>query len=134
MPNFMVVRLRQAHTQSNRNDENPVCPADAPAPSRICARWFPRSPPRDRDAMPHRSASSTSLARLAARRARLHCDVGRADLVCNAHPPSVAAEPVGRPLHRGRKVELVIAGALRRTDKGLEAGVLPKLIAARESG
>jgi hypothetical protein len=60
--------------------------------------------------------------------ARLHFNSGRAYLGRNAHPTSVAAEPICRPLCRGRKVEFVICGVPRRTDECLEAGVPPKLI------
>ena len=63
--------------------------------------------------------------------ARLHLDPGRAYLARNTHPATVTAEPIGRPLCRGRKVEFVIPGAGRGTDKRLEAGVAPKPIGAR---
>ena len=63
--------------------------------------------------------------------ARLHFDPGRADLGRNTHPASVAAEPICRPLCRGRKVEFVIRGVRRNTDECLEAGVPPKLIGTR---
>ena len=63
--------------------------------------------------------------------ARLHFDRRRADLGRHTHPASVAAEPICRPLCRRRKVEFVIPGARRSTDKCLEAGVPPKLVAAR---
>ena len=68
-----------------------------------------------------------------ARAVRAHFDAGRAYLARNRHPTSVAAEPISRPLRRGRKVELVVRGARRCADECLEAGVPSKLIAARGS-
>lgn len=62
--------------------------------------------------------------------ARPHFDRRRADLSRHTHPASVATEPICRPLCRRRKVEFVILGARRSTDKCLEAGVPPKLVAA----
>ena len=64
---------------------------------------------------------------------RLDCTsiAGRAYLGRNTHPASVAAEPICRPLCRGRKVEFVIGGAGRSADECLEAGVPPKLIGTR---
>jgi len=64
-------------------------------------------------------------------RARLHLDPVHAYLSRNAHTASVATEPIGRPSCRGRKIELVILGARRKPDEGLEAGMLPQLIGAR---
>src|SRR5215510_7706661 len=61
---------------------------------------------------------------------RLHLDRGRADAARLAHPTSVAIELIGCPLRRWRKVELVVGVARRATDKGLEAGALPKLRSA----
>jgi len=63
--------------------------------------------------------------------ARLHFDPGRTYLGRNTHPGSVATEPICSPLCRGRKVELVIAGARRSTDECLEARVPPELIGTR---
>ena len=136
IPNFMVATVGKIHAQSNRNDGNPPCPVDAPTPSMIYGHWFPRSRPRDRGAIQHHRASPTtspaparpamsstrgSIApRSAAHRARPHL-----------HPTSVAAETIGRPLCRGRKVEFVIRGAGRTADECLEAGVPPQLIGTR---
>src|SRR6266481_8523833 len=64
-------------------------------------------------------------------RARLHFDPGRADLGRDAHPRSVATEPICRPLCRGRKVELVIPGARRSPHECLETSMLPELIGTR---
>lgn len=67
-------------------------------------------------------------------RRRLPLDAGRADLRRDTHPASVAAEPIGGPRGRGREVELVVRGARSGADECLEAGLLPKLMAARRRG
>jgi hypothetical protein len=64
-------------------------------------------------------------------RARLRFDPRRAYLGRNAHPGSVATEPICRPLCRRRKVELVIPGVRRSTHECLEAGVPPEFIGTR---
>ena len=65
---------------------------------------------------------------------RLRVDERRCDLVRNAHPASVAAESIRRPLGRRREVELVIGRARRRPDERLETRVLPQLVGTRGRG
>ena len=137
MPNFMTARPEKIHAQNSRRDGSPACRADAPTPNRTCGRSGPRSAPTDRDATRRRVASPAgdpAPARLAM------CSEsgpdrtsigGRADLGRHAHAAAVAVEPIGRPLRRRRKVEFVIRRPRRGADKGLEAGVLPKLVRAR---
>src|SRR5260370_41254214 len=62
---------------------------------------------------------------------RLHFDVWRADLGRVAHFASITAEPICRPLCRGRKVELVVAHARRSPHERLETSMLPELISTR---
>ena len=58
-------------------------------------------------------------------------DHRRVDLRRHAHAAAVAAESICRPLCRRSKVEFVISGMWRSTDKCLEAGMLPKPVFAR---
>ena len=58
------------------------------------------------------------------------------DLRCMDHvrdrsAAAVADEPIGRPLRRGRQVELVVCAAGRSPDESLEAGMLPKSVGPR---
>ncbi|SRR6266566_8229292 len=65
---------------------------------------------------------------------RLYRDLRRVDLGRNTHPRTVAAEPIGSPLCRGRKVEFVIRDARRTGNESLEAGVPPELLGPCRSG
>src|SRR5277367_244243 len=110
--------------QSYRNDGSPRCLVDAPAPNMI----YGRSPLRYRSETnsPYRVAWQTRYMiqpegslQSEARRARLHFDARHTYHSRDTHSASVAAEPIGCPLCRGRKVEFVIRGTGRSTDECL---------------
>ena len=56
---------------------------------------------------------------------------GWADFGCNAHTGAIAAEPIGRPLCRGRKGEFVICDVWGAANEGLEAGMPPEFFPCR---
>src|SRR6516164_8619780 len=55
-------------------------------------------------------------------------DLRRLDFDRNTHVGTVATKPISCPLCRGREVELIICGAYRTAEEGLEAGVAPKFV------
>ena len=104
-------------------------------PVRLCGRSFPRSPPRGRGATARRTAGcqpidpAMSPATCSGRRSTAPRFWARRSRSRRPSRP-VAAEPIGRPLRRGRKVELVISRGRRTAHERLEAGVLPQLVGA----
>ena len=136
MPNFMGAQVLEVPAQSNRGGGSRACPADGPAPSRtIAAVGFldhrGEAEPPGRVGAAGRAAAPRSITACSSSRRRSTAPRSRAaPSVGLRHALRVAVEPIGRPLRRGREVELVDRPRRPRRDEGLEAGVLPQLVGA----